>query len=229
VHEGRVTVRQRDRDPGTDHGTLARRDVDVRGGHEISTGVTGPGIRREGDAGVEPGNQDLHAGHERRDYPGAVPDTSNAHYERLSVAWWGWPLPLVAAGLLAAEIHMGYPGVRAWLPYVVLLPLTVFVLFWAGRTRVRVAGDELWVGDAHLPLRFIGDVEVLTAHEKRPALGRDLDPAAYVMHKGWIPTAVRVHLTDPDDPTPYWLFSTRSPEKLAGLLRQKAPETTPGT
>ncbi|MEV4314667.1 DUF3093 domain-containing protein [Actinocrispum sp. NPDC049592] len=158
-----------------------------------------------------------------------MPDTSNAHSERLSVAWWGWPLPLVAAGLLAAEIHMGYPGVRAWLPYVVLLPLTGLVMFLAGRARVRITDDELWVGEAHLPLKFAGEVDVLTGHEKRPALGRDLDPAAYVLHKGWIPTAVRVQLTDPDDPTPYWLFSTRHPERVAELLRQKAPETTPGT
>jgi hypothetical protein len=158
-----------------------------------------------------------------------VPDTSNAHSERLSVAWWGWPLPLVAAGLLAAEIHMGYPGVRAWLPYAVLVPLTLFILFWVGRARLRVTDEELWVADAHLPLRFVGEVEVLSAHDKRPALGRDLDPAAYVLHRGWIPTALRVHLTDPDDPTPYWIFSTRSPDRVAELLRQKSPQTTPGT
>jgi len=129
---------------------------------------------------------------------------------------------------------MGYPGVRAWLPYVVLLPLTAFLMFWMGRARVRVTTDELWVGDAHLPLRFVGEVQVLTAQDKRPALGRDLDPAAYVLHRGWIPTALRVVLTDPEDPTPYWIFSTRSPEKLAELLRTSAArassaQTTPGT
>jgi hypothetical protein len=30
---------------------------------------------------------------------------------------------------------------------------------------------------------------------------------------------VRVRLTDPADPTPYWLFSTRRPERVAELLR----------
>lgn len=144
------------------------------------------------------------------------------------MAWWFWPLPLGAAALLAAEIHMGYPGVRAWLPYVVLLPLTLFVLIWAGRSRVRVAGGELWVGEAHLPLEFVGEVEVLGVHEKRFALGRDFDPAAYVLHRGWVSTAVRVHLTDPDDPTPYWIFSTRRPEKLAALLRRHAGQPTAG-
>jgi hypothetical protein len=123
---------------------------------------------------------------------------------------------------------MGYPGVRSWLPYVVVLPLTAFVLFWMGRARIRVTDDELWVADAHLPLRFLGEVEVLSAQDKRTALGRDLDPAAYVMHRGWVKGALRVRLTDPDDPTPYWVFSTRSPDRLAGLLREHV-QATPGT
>ena len=29
-----------------------------------------------------------------------------------------------------------------------------------------------------------------------------------------------VEVTDPDDPHPYWLFSTRHPEKVASVLRQ---------
>jgi len=40
--------------------------------------------------------------------------------ERLYVTPWFWLLLLLAAGLLAAEVHMGFPGVRSWLPYVIL-------------------------------------------------------------------------------------------------------------
>ncbi|MGH3451196.1 MAG: DUF3093 domain-containing protein [Haloechinothrix sp.] len=143
--------------------------------------------------------------------------------ERLALPWWAWPLPLVAAAILAAEIHMGYSGIRGWLPYAVLVPLTTAVLLSLGRTRIRVAGEadeaELWVGDAHLPLRFVGRVEVIDRKDKRKAMGPGLDPAAYLMHRGWIGQLVRVHLTDDRDPTPYWLFSTRRPERVAELLR----------
>jgi Protein of unknown function (DUF3093) len=140
----------------------------------------------------------------------------------LYVPWWGWPLPLLGAALLAAEIHMGYPGVRAWLPYAIAIPLVVLLLLGVGRATVRVTGDdepELWVGDAHLPLRFVGQVDVVGKEGKRKALGPELDPAAFVVHRGWVPSLVRVHLTDPEDPTPYWIVSTRRPEKLAALLR----------
>ncbi|GHF64886.1 DUF3093 domain-containing protein [Amycolatopsis bartoniae] len=139
--------------------------------------------------------------------------------ERLYVPWWGWPLPLLAAVLLAAEIHMGHPGVLAWLPYLVLVPLMAAWLLTMGRAKVEIAGDELRVGKAHLPLRYVGEVDVIDREHKRKALGPELDPAAFVVHRGWVGPIVRVHLTDPDDPTPYWVFSTRKPEVVAELLR----------
>ncbi|MCK2240428.1 MULTISPECIES: DUF3093 domain-containing protein [unclassified Crossiella] len=156
----------------------------------------------------------------------AVDTAGDVHFsERLYLPWWGWPLPLAGAVLLAAEIHMGYPGVRSWLPYLLLVPLVVVTMLWLGRRQVQVKGGELWVGEAHLPLEFVGRVTVLDAEEKRPALGRDLDPAAFVAHQGWVGPAVLVELTDPDDPTPYWIFSVRQAEKLAGLLRELAAKS----
>lgn len=146
--------------------------------------------------------------------------------ERLYASWWTWPMPLIAAVLLAAEVHMGYPGVRAWLPYAVLVPLALAVPLALGRTKIEVTGGELWVGDAHLPLRFIEDVEVVPPQEKRRALGPELDPAAFMVHRSWVRTSVRVWLNDPDDPTPYWVVSTRRPAQLrTALLGERAEES----
>jgi hypothetical protein len=160
--------------------------------------------------------------------PGADADTGTtttggaARYsERLYVTWYWWLLPLVGAGLLAAEVHLGYPGVRAWLPYVVLLPLTALLIYRAGRTTVAVRDGELWVGPAHLPLEHVGEVQVVSAKDKRRALGPHLDPAAYVLHRGWVGPLVRVRQTDPEDPTPYWVFSTRHPDRLVEALRTR--------
>lgn len=123
---------------------------------------------------------------------------------------------------------MGYPGVRAWLPYLVLLPLAVLLLLAIGRLKVRVTGDpepELWVGDAHLPLRYVGAVDVIDKEHRRTALGPELDPAALVVNRGWIPTLIRVEVADPEDPTPYWIVSTRHPQRLADVLRRGRPAT----
>lgn len=121
---------------------------------------------------------------------------------------------------------MGYPGIRAWLPYVILLPVAIAVPLWLGRTGVFVQDDELHVDDAHLPLRFIEDVEVVPAAEKRPSLGPDLDPAAFVVHRPWIRTMVRIWLNDPADPTPYWMLSTRRPQQLVQALGGNPHDTS---
>ncbi|WP_156758229.1 DUF3093 domain-containing protein [Actinokineospora pegani] len=145
-----------------------------------------------------------------------------AYAERLHVTWYWWPLPLLAGALLAAEIHMGYPGVRAWLPYVIVLPLVLVMLWRAGRTPVRVRDGKLLVAEANLPLEHVGEVEVFGKDDKRQVLGRRLDPAAFVAHRGWVGPVVRVRVEDPADPTPYWLFSTRHPERLAAALRARS-------
>lgn len=141
--------------------------------------------------------------------------------ERLYLSWWGWPLPLFAAALLALEIHMGYPVVPLWLPFVILVPAMVAWLWSMGRATLAVTDQELIAGKARLPLRFVGEVEVIPHERKRKAMGPELDPAAYALHRGWVKAMVRVQLTDPEDPTPYWIFSTRRPEKVAELLRTR--------
>lgn len=151
----------------------------------------------------------------------AAAATTTLYEERLRVPlWWGVPAVGVA-GLLAAEVHMGYPGVRAWLPYLVLVPLAVTVLLTLSRTRVRLTDQHLWVGPASLPLEFVGEVDVVPRAAKRRALGPESDPAAFMLHRAWVGPMLRVRLTDPDDPTPYWIFSLRRPDRLAELLRSR--------
>jgi len=146
---------------------------------------------------------------------------AGTYSERLYVTWYWWLPPLLAAGLLAAEVHLGYPGVRAWLPYVVLLPLTALLVYRAGRSRIAVEDGELWVGEAHLPLDYVGEIQVVSVKDKRKVLGPHLDPAAYVLHRGWVGPVVRLRQTDPEDPTPYWVFSTRHPDRLVEALRAR--------
>ena len=113
---------------------------------------------------------------------------------------------------------MGYPGLRSWIGYVVFVPLLVGALVALGRTRVRVADGELRVGRAVLPLRHVGRVEVVDRRDKQAALGPELDPSAFVLHHGWVGPLVRLENTDPADPTPYWVFSVREPDRLLSAL-----------
>jgi hypothetical protein len=139
----------------------------------------------------------------------------------LSVPWW-WYLPAIGvAVLLGAEIHMGYPGLRSWIGYAITVPVAVLVLVWLGRTRVRIDGRSLRVGEEHLPLEHVGRAETVTRADKQVALGPDLDPAALFVHRPWIGPVVRVEDTRPDSPTPYWVFSARDPAALLDALSRR--------
>ena len=143
--------------------------------------------------------------------------------ERLWVPWWWWLLGLGASGLLATEVNMGVRNLPDWLPYVVLATAAVGVLLWLSRTEVQVTnvGDEveLWADQAHLPASVVGRSAAVPRTAKSAALGRQLDPAAYVMHRTWVGSMALIVLDDPEDPTPYWLVSCRHPDRLLAALR----------
>jgi hypothetical protein len=136
----------------------------------------------------------------------------------LWVPWWLWLPALAFAALLAAEVYLGAPGLKTWIPYAVLLPAMAGALWRLGRLRVAVEDGELRVDDARLPVRFVGGVTVLGAPEKRILLGTAAHPYAFVVQRPWIKGAVQVHLNDPADPTPYWVVSSRRPAALAATL-----------
>ena len=81
---------------------------------------------------------------------------------------------------------MGAGGLRAWVPFAVLLPLTVARDVWLGRIRVAVTADEFQVDDARLPVSVIADVVALDADGKREVLGVGAHPLAFVVQRPWI-------------------------------------------
>jgi hypothetical protein len=138
--------------------------------------------------------------------------------ERLIVPWWLWLIALALAAMLSAEVYLGAPGLATWVPYLILLPLTVAGLSAASRIRVAVQDGELRVDDARLPVRYVSEVGVLDAAARREALGPRADRLAFVVQRPWISRAVLVVLDDPEDPTPYWVISARHPERVAEAL-----------
>jgi hypothetical protein len=143
--------------------------------------------------------------------------------ERLWVPWWWWPIGIGLSAVLAAEINMGVRNLPDWLSYTVCALAAVGVLLWLGRVEVAVIGTgsdiELWAGEAHLPASVITRSAVVPRSAKSAALGRQLDPAAFVLHRNWVGPMALVVLDDPDDPTPYWMVSCRHPERILAALR----------
>ncbi|GAA3636996.1 DUF3093 domain-containing protein [Streptomyces chitinivorans] len=87
-----------------------------------------------------------------------------------------------------------------------------------GSARIRVVADSLVAGNARVPLSALGEAHVLDEEEARAWRTHRADPRAYMLLRGYVPTALRVEVTDPADPTPYLYLSTRRPRALAGAL-----------
>lgn len=146
------------------------------------------------------------------------PTATKAYTERLTCPWWLWlPVAALAAGL-ALEVGLGAPGVRTWLPVSATLLLVGAGVWALGRIRITVTPTQFLVDDANLPRDVICDVIPLDGTQKRFLLGQAADPLAFVIQRPWIAGAVQVVLSDPGDPTPYWLISSRHPEALAAAL-----------
>ena len=83
---------------------------------------------------------------------------------------------------------------------------------------VGVGPDGLRAGRALLPLEHVGTVEVVEGDDARHARGPGLDARAFTCFRAGIPGAVRVANTDPADPAPYWLISSRRPAEFAASV-----------
>jgi Protein of unknown function (DUF3093) len=142
-----------------------------------------------------------------------------AYRETLRTPWWWYPISLFVASLLAAEFRIGGLILTVWIPFCALLPLSVVLVWWLGRSRLEVSGGELRVRGAHLPLRYVSGVIALDGQTLRRVVGREGDPAAYVSIRPWIGPGVQVWVDDDEDPTPYWVVSTRTPDQLVSAVR----------
>lgn len=228
-----ISVWQSNGQSGGQYGPLSRGELDIHRGHDVCARVAGQGVAGQWDVWIEPPHQNFGGlvgiGHSGQGYPRQVSDRAAddkeaarqvTYHERLYVPWWWWPVSLGLGGLMAAELHSGRSGLWGVLPYLIMLPAVVAALAWMGRLPVGVRDGELWVDDAHLPVRFISDVETLDEAGRRVMLGPRGDPAAFVVLRPWVRHAVVVALDDPDDPTPYWLGSTRHAAGLAAALNR---------
>jgi hypothetical protein len=132
--------------------------------------------------------------------------------------WW-YLVAIFVAGLLAAEFHISSLALTDWLSFGILLPLSAVIVWAIGRGPLEISGGELRIRGAHIPLADVGGAVALDAATLRRVVGREGDPAAFVSIRPWIGPGVQLWVDDPDDPTPYWVVSSRHPQRVVELIR----------
>jgi hypothetical protein len=120
-------------------------------------------------------------------------------------------LSLVLAVWAAFDIHT---TVIVWIGLTLLLVAIAVKM----RSEITIDNHELRIGRAHIELKYLDTVELLTPAQIRLLRTRDADPAAYLAITFWISTGVKITLKDSRDSTPYWLVSAKKSEELKNTL-----------
>ncbi|MFB9777978.1 DUF3093 domain-containing protein [Brevibacterium otitidis] len=132
-------------------------------------------------------------------------------------SWW-----LVAAFLSAMTAAIVFP---VWVWGALIIPVVVFILvaLWlrSASAVVIVTDTEFIAGPAHIDRSFIAEAQACDEKQSFAERGPLLDALAFLMLRPWEKRLVKVILDDPEDPTPYWLVSSKNPQALAGALNSR--------
>jgi hypothetical protein len=137
-----------------------------------------------------------------------------------------WPAPWVfiaTALVIPASLLVFLPiSTTAGIICAIVLYGAILVTLLLTTPTIEVTEGSFAAGRALLPRAVVASVEGFDGQEATAERGTRLDARAWLLLRGWIPGVVRVNLDDPHDPTPYWLVSTRQPNRLAEALRATA-------
>lgn len=158
----------------------------------------------------------------------AAPKT--IYRERQWVPAYWWVLAGLVVALISAQFALNRDFLWLIIPAVIFSIVAVWALVSLSKTVLSVEVDAdgtrwLLAEKAMLPDDVVARSLAVPATAKRNAMGRQLDPAAFVVSHGWVHEMVMLVLNDPDDPTPYWLIGTKNPEALLqAFLPEQAAE-----
>jgi Protein of unknown function (DUF3093) len=144
--------------------------------------------------------------------------------ERLTVPilWW------VLAGLFSLSVLVAvgaYLGAIWGIGTAVASLVVAGAIFGSASIMISVDEKEVHVGRARIEHSYVASCRALSNEETRRRTGVEADARAHLVLRPYIKTAVEIALEDPDDPVPYWLVSTRHPQRLAAALQDAASST----
>lgn len=148
----------------------------------------------------------------------SIPTTPPAasYRERLSPSLW-LLVSAAVCGPMVALVLAPLDSVVGLIAGVAVAALAVAALIGVSPV-IEVTQSELRVGRARIDRSFLGTVEVFTGPEAREARGPGLAPSSWHLLRGGIDGVVRVSILDADDPVTHWVFSSRTPARVAAVL-----------
>jgi hypothetical protein len=138
------------------------------------------------------------------------------YFERLVPSAAGWFGVVAFAAVLAVALTVAGPTV-AVVTGVVALVVGCAIAWWTSPV-VEVRDGILSAGGTSIPTALLGEVVTLDRDGVREQMGTGWDARAFACLRTWTGGAVRMTVLDPEDPTPYWVVSTRRPDDVAAAV-----------
>ncbi len=104
------------------------------------------------------------------------------------------------------------------LPVAALVTVSLVLILFFRAPTISVTSESLSAKNAVISRKYLGEARVISKGEMFQELGPNLDARAWLSIQASVKGLVRVEIKDPNDPTPYWLISTRKPEVLVETL-----------
>jgi hypothetical protein len=141
--------------------------------------------------------------------------------ERLAVpaAWWMLGVPVILL-LGAYAIYANLSGLIVVIVYVVFTAGYVAALLAWSAGVIEVTGGALRAAGSVLPLARVISVQALNEEQAAAMRGPQADPAAHMLIRPFLKSAVYLEVDDPDGQVPYWLIGTRRPTELAAVIER---------
>lgn len=144
--------------------------------------------------------------------------------ERLSPSLW----VLVAAAVCGPMAALVFTPIDTTLALVVgaAVGVAFIALLVAGSPVIELRDGMLRAGRARIEVELLGAPTALTEEAARHARGSGLDPRSWHVIRGGLDGVVVLPVLDPDDPTPVWIISSRTPDRLAAAIRRSNEKTS---
>ncbi|MFJ6652367.1 DUF3093 domain-containing protein [Microbacterium sp. NPDC091313] len=144
---------------------------------------------------------------------------STSYHERLSPSLWA----LVAAAVCGPMAALVFTPIDRTLALTagVVVGVGLVVALIALSPVVEVRDGVLHAGPARIDVDLLGDPVATAGQEARAARGPRMDGRSWVLVRGGIDGVLTIPVLDPDDPTPSWVVSTRTPDRLAAAIRRQ--------
>lgn len=139
------------------------------------------------------------------------------YFEQISWGIWIW----FFVSILCGSIYLAIWAPLGNIPALVVTLISIFGFYYLClkmQTTTYIQDNFLYVNQAKIDLKFLKNAKALNEVEFQKVIGSDADPAAFLATNFWVKTGVKIEVNDKNDPTPYWLISSRKAVELAKKL-----------